>query len=444
MKISKIVEFFIHPNYRQDQLQYRKARLLVRACLLTSLFSNSYVWLSVYFEYPKGVYLMLFNVLGFLILSFLVKRKIPLKILGYCYVFFGAAAVIILTYYSGGVWSAIYPWIISIPVLALLVVDRNAGVIWTVISFSAMVWYAALAFQGVELPVEYNPELRTLWYITILPGLLLIIMVISFVFEATQNRALQDLADQNTLLAEQKTTITAQSARLETLIEDKDQIIRILAHDLKNPLANITTISNILKEEREVDQQKKFIAMIEQVSSKAQGLVNDVLEMAILDQGGIKLKMEDIEINGVVNEAIGSLDQGAKRKKIDIHFSKSDEPVNVRADKTYLKLIFENLISNAIKFSESKTHINISSERKGDTILVKIADEGPGILPEEESMLFEKFTKLSARPTDNENSTGLGLSLVKYYADQIGGNVKYISGEPKGATFAFSMPVTSN
>ena len=105
-----------------------------------------------------------------------------------------------------------------------------------------------------------------------------------------------------------------------------------------------------------------------------------------------------------------------------------------------MKLIFENLISNAIKFSESNTKIHISSEQDQDRVVVKIADEGPGILPSEVPLLFEKFTKLSARPTDNESSTGLGLSLVKYYSEQIGGNVEYLSdGESKGATFAFSM-----
>jgi signal transduction histidine kinase len=442
MKIAKIVDFFIHPDYRLDTLQYRKARLLVRACLLTSIFSNSYVWLSVYFEYPKGVYLMLFNVVGFLILSFLVKTKIQLKLLAYCYVLFGAVAIIVLTYYSGGVWSAIYPWIIAIPVLALLVVDRNAGMIWTVISFSVMVWFAALAYQGVELPVEYNPELRTLWYITIVPGLLLIIMVISFVFESTQNKALQDLEDQNKILEEQKTTIAAQSEKLEILIEDKDQIIRILAHDLKNPLANITTISNILKEEKEIDQQKKFIAMIEQVSSKAQGLVNDVLEMAILEQGGIKLKNEEIEVNKAITEAMDSIVESAKRKNINVLFENGKELIKVKANKTYLHLIFENLISNAIKFSEPKTEVRISISTSNNHVQVRVMDEGPGILPEEESLLFEKFSKLSARPTDNESSTGLGLSLVKYYAEHIGGSVSYDSEASKGATFVLDLPIS--
>jgi signal transduction histidine kinase len=442
MKIAKIVDFFIHQDYRLDPLQYRKARLLVRACLLTSIFSNSYVWLSVYFEYPKGVHLMLFNVVGFLVLSFLVKTKIQLKLLAYCYVLIGAVAIIVLTYYSGGVWSAIYPWIIAIPVLALLVVDRNAGMIWTVISFSVMVWFAALAYQGVELPVEYNPELRTLWYITIVPGLLLIIMVISFVFESTQNKALQDLEDQNKILEEQKTTIAAQSEKLEILIEDKDQIIRILAHDLKNPLANITTISNILKEEKEIDQQKKFIAMIEQVSSKAQGLVNDVLEMAILEQGGIKLKNEEIEVNKAITEAMDSIVESAKRKNINVLFENGKELIKVKANKTYLHLIFENLISNAIKFSEPKTEVRISISTSNNHVQVRVMDEGPGILPDEESLLFEKFSKLSARPTDNESSTGLGLSLVKYYAEHIGGSVSYDSEASKGATFVLDLPIS--
>ena len=103
---------------------------IVQGTSLTSLFSNSYIWLSVIFEFDKGIYLMVFNVIGFLILAFLAKTRIKIGVLGNIYVFVGAFAVIVLTYFSGGLWSGIYPWIISIPVLAILVVDKWSGAAW--------------------------------------------------------------------------------------------------------------------------------------------------------------------------------------------------------------------------------------------------------------------------------------------------------------------------
>ena len=440
MNASAIVDFFIHPLYHKDPFALRKARLFVRASLLTSLFSNSYIWFSVLFGYQLGVYLMIFNVVGFIILAALVKTRIPLLLITNLYVFVGATAVVALTYYSGGIWSAIYPWIISIPVLALLVVNRNYGIVWGIVSFLIMLWFGWLELNGVNLPLQFNTDLKSEWFISVLPGLLLIVLVISAVFESVQTKALRDLEVKNRLLEEQKKTIEVQSKELEKLIDDKDHIIRILAHDLKNPLANITTISNILKEEREVDQQKKFIGMIERVSSQAQGLVNRVLDMAILEQGGIRLKLESLNVNTIVNEAVESMNELAKRKQISISQSHDEHESMVHADKTYLSLIFENLISNAIKFSEIGQSINISVVYKESKVHVAVMDEGPGVRPEEVELLFEKFSRLSARPTAEESSTGLGLSLVKEYAEQINGKVWYDDEAAKGATFIVELP----
>ena len=432
MSFAGIVDYFIHSSYHEDALKLRKARLFVRACLLTSLFSNSYIWFSVLFEYDLGIYLMIFNVMGFIVLAFLVKTRLPLLLISNLYILVGTIAVVVLTYYSGGIWSAVYPWIISTPVLALLVVNREYGIAWGVLSFLIMLWFGWLELKGVKLPVQYNTELKAEWFVSVLPGLLLIVLVISAVFESVQTNALKNLQAQ-------KETIAEQSKRLEKLIDDKDHIIRVLAHDLKNPLANITTISNILKEEREIDQQKKFIAMIEKVSSQAQGLVNNVLDMATMEDGSLRLKPENLSIKEVVNEAVSTMSEQARQKEIEVTVSGGD--ANVYVDHTYLLLIFENLLSNALKFSQKKQKVAIDIFSESERVEVKVMDEGPGIKPEEEDQLFGKFTKLSARPTGEESSSGLGLSLVKRYIEQIGGKVWYDRDASKGATFVVELPV---
>ncbi|WP_425390717.1 sensor histidine kinase [Ekhidna sp.] len=438
MNFASLVDFFIHPSYHEDELSLRKARLFVRATLLTSLFSNSYIWFSVLFEFQLGIYLMIFNVLGFVLLALLVRTRTPILLITNLYVLVGAVAVVALTYYSGGIWSAIYPWIISIPVLALLVVNRNFGIAWGILSFLVMVWFGWLEIQGEQLPLQYNTDMKAEWFVSVLPGLLLIILVISVVFESTQTNALKSLQKQNQQLAEQKETISDQSKRLEKLIDDKDHIIRILAHDLKNPLANITTISNILKEEKELDQQRKFIAMIEKVSAQAQGLVNNVLDMATMEQGAIRLKAEMLSVKTVVNQALDLLREPAKQKNINLFVHGVDAMVNT--DQTYLQLIFENLVSNAVKFTPQGKNVTINISADQDKVRVKIMDEGPGVLPEEENQLFEKFAKLSARPTGEESSSGLGLSLVKRYVEEIGGKVWFERGDAKGATFVVELP----
>ena len=444
MNLAAFVDWFIHPDRKRDSSEYKKTRLFVRASLLTSLFSNSYIWLSVYFGYPLGVKLMIFNVLGFLVLSFLAKTKISLAILGHTYVFVGAFAVVILTYFSGGIWSAIYPWIISIPVLALLVVDRNAGIFWGVVSFLAMLWMGILAIQGIELPVQYNIAMKTEWFVSIVPGLLLIIMVVSMVFESVQRKALADLETNNELLRKQKGTIEKQAEDLEKLLDEKDQIIRIMAHDLKNPLSNISSLSELLKEMKDYEEQKEIIGMIEQVTGKAQDLIAKVLDMAVLEQGGIVIHKEELDLVAIVRDAVEELRELGKRKEISISIDTEVQSCTLRSDKTYLLLVFENLISNALKFSNRGTQVKVLVDRTEDYVKASVIDEGPGVKPEEEHLLFQKFSLLSARPTAGENSTGIGLSLVKTYVEKLDGKIWYDGKYGKGAAFVVMLPLNKN
>jgi len=441
MKIAAFIDSFINPAHFRNFNTLRHARLLVRACFLTSMFSTSYVLLSHIFGFEKGVYLMVFNVLGFLLLPLLVKTRIPIAWLGNLFILIGAFAIIVLTYYSGGVWSAVYPWIISIPVLALLVVNRLSGIIWGSISFAAMICYAWLAYQGVELPIEYNAEFKTEWFITVLPGLLLIILFIAFVFEFTQSKTLKSLEVKNELLESQKETIAQQSTDLEKLIEEKDVIIRILAHDLRNPLKNITTLTRLMASEQDVSRQSEYIVMINQSTTSAHDLVNRVLEMDASDQNNISVDIEKMDIGELIAEVVESMDEYADRKEINIHLTNHSSKSVVLADKTYLTLIFENLISNAIKFSDNNTSVHAVITDSESAVQVKIMDEGPGISPEEEDRLFKKFSKLSNKPTGGETSTGLGLSLVKRYVDLIGGKVWYERHKDKGAVFVVELPL---
>lgn len=440
MSIAKFIDSFLHKDRFADDAALRRSRLFVRASLLTSLFSNSYIWLSVFFEYSLGIYLMIFNVVGFLILSLLAKTKLSMDLLGNLYVFFGATAVIVLTYFSGGMWSAIYPWIISVPVLALLVVDRKSGIIWACIAFLAMLYFGIREVQGVDFPVLYNESMKSEWFLTVLPGLLLIIMVVSLVFEGTQKRALREVEEKNRVLKKQKETIAKQSLELKQMIEDKDQIIRILAHDLKNPLANITTISYLLKTEGNEVEKAKLVDMIEQVSSKAQNLIAKVLETAIQEQGSLSLHLEIVDTGKALEEALESMSELARNKKIEIELLNEADKSLVNADRTYLLLIFENLISNAVKFSSAGSKVLTRITNSENSVQVSVMDNGPGVAEEEEGKLFEKFSKLSARPTANESSTGIGLSLVKHYAEQLGGSVWYDKHASKGATFVVGLP----
>lgn len=443
MKLTRFVDYFINPAYFDDAKMLWRARLLIRASFLTSIFSTSYVGLSTVFDFEKSFYLMIFNAISFLLLPFLVKTKLPISWLGNLYILIGAFAIYVLVYYSGGVWSAVYPWIISIPVLAILVVNRLSGIIWGSISFLFMQWYAYLAYKRIELPREYNIDLHTEWYVTILPGLLLIILLISFVFEYIQSHALSEVEKKNQLLEEQKATITQQSIELEELIEEKDYIIRILAHDLRNPLANILSVVNLMTIEDDEARQAEYLNIINQSSASAHNLIERVLEMDAIGHNKIRANLEVVNVCEVLKEVKASMTDVAQKKDIEIVLKPSVGNCKVKADRTYLAQIFENLFSNAIKFSDQGNKVEAVVLGLEKRVQIKIIDEGPGIKEGEEDKLFKKFSKLSSRPTAGESSTGLGLSLVKRYVELIHGTVWYEANDRHGAVFVVELPVVN-
>jgi len=394
----------------------------------------------MYFEYDKGVQLMIFNVVGFLLLPLLSKTKIPINLLGNLYVLIGALAIFILTYFSGGMWSAIYPWIVAIPVLAILVVNRVSGLAWGGISYLVMQWFGMIALKGEELPVEYNLEMKTAWFVSVLPGLLLIVLFIAYVFEYIQQKALTEVEEKNTILNEQKETISTQSADLRKHIEEKEYIIRILAHDLKNPLSNITGLIHLMETEEEPEMRDKYVKMISQSSEQSQHLINSVLEMELSDHKKLKVKWEDVDLRDMLHDMVEQMELKAHKKEIQITLENKLENATVKGDRIYMPLIFENFISNALKFSEYNTEVRIFIENRSNFIQVKVSDQGPGIKVEEQDNLFKKFTKLSARPTDGESSSGLGLSLVKRYTELLNGRVWYEGEFGVGSTFCVEFP----
>jgi signal transduction histidine kinase len=257
-------------------------------------------------------------------------------------------------------------------------------------------------------------------------------MVVSFTFENSMQRALADVEAQ-------KITIEKQSAELEKLIEDKDNIIRILAHDLRNPLANISIITKMLEKQVTEEGPKEMIDMISSASSNAQVLVRHVLEMATLEyrEGGIKLLPTDIQ--HVVHEVVQSFKQSAESKGISIRTVEFGKYCMVMADLTYLRLVLENLVSNALKFSPKGHEISLSVADSNELIQLRVRDYGAGVPLAEEDLLFKKFSRLSIRPTGGESSNGLGLSLVKRYMELMNGKVWHERPEDGGAIFAIEL-----
>jgi signal transduction histidine kinase len=452
MKIlKKAAEYFISDQHRSDAYLLYRYRLLLNASIFTSIFSLLYLVVSLIIEFPPGVYYMVFNVAGFLLLPFLMRTKTSIIMMGNLYVLIGTLAVVVLIYYSGGINSPIFPWLIAPPVLALLIVSRQYALVWTGVVLACLTVFILLTGSDHVFPVIYNQEWKLTFTLLCSSGIILIVVLISQIFESNTIAAVREvesqkkeIEDNNQILTAQREELLVTSEQLKELNEKKDYLMEILAHDLKSPLANIQALIGLIKLESfpEESVERKVMEMILDSSKKSQALIQKILSSENLENIVYNLKPEVVDVSKMLSHTVEELRNTARQKNIQLHLQmEEDKACTALADKIYLVQVFENLINNAIKFSPQNKNVYVSIRAFGKTIRVQVKDEGPGIRGEEMNLLFKKFKKLSNKPTGGESSTGLGLSIVKHYTELMKGKVWCESVPGQGADFIVELPV---
>ena len=153
---------------------------------------------------------------------------------------------------------------------------------------------------------------------------------------------------------------------------------------------------------------------------------------------------EIIDIKAITNDVVEYYLMKAKEKNIDIQYESDGEKITVFSDPVASKQIIDNLISNAVKFAPHKTTVAVSLQQTGTLVQFSVKDEGPGLSDKDKESLFKRFSKLTAKPTGGEHSTGLGLSIVKKLVDKLQGRVWCESELGMGAKFIVELPRFSN
>jgi signal transduction histidine kinase len=231
--------------------------------------------------------------------------------------------------------------------------------------------------------------------------------------------------------------------QLKKLNEDKDNLLGVVAHDLKSPLNGIIGLLNLLKltlSAMEPEQQEYF-RYIEHSCINMSALVNNLLDIGRIELGRNEINPERVELGVLLKQHIKIFEEQAERKKITIILEDNAPAVTLTTDPKVLTRIMENLISNAIKFSPHEKQILIRVIHNAANIKVEVKDQGPGIAKEELPDLFKKYQRLSAKPTGGESSTGLGLSIVKELVSYLDGKISVESDRNAGATFILELPM---
>jgi signal transduction histidine kinase/ABC-type amino acid transport substrate-binding protein len=237
----------------------------------------------------------------------------------------------------------------------------------------------------------------------------------------------------NKSLSEKNEQIQAQILELNALNIEKNEMMGIVAHDLKNPLTTALSISALLSKEESTEAEREYLGLIKKSLNRMNSLVSKILEIRVLESSSFKTNYSQVDLKQVTEQVISAFKIQSDHKKIQI-VAALDE-VTASLDRSLIVQIIDNLLSNAIKFSNHNTKVRLTLKEKNQTIRLEIDDEGPGIMEEDKPKLFQKFQKLHAQPTGGESSTGLGLSIVKKYVEAMNGKVWCESEFGKGAKF---------
>jgi signal transduction histidine kinase/DNA-binding NarL/FixJ family response regulator len=261
------------------------------------------------------------------------------------------------------------------------------------------------------------------------------------------NTQLEDRVAQRTrALMQANRRLSAQWLRLQRANGFKNEILGTVAHDLKNPLSVILGRTEMLTELIAVGSSRETVtAQVEHIrdaSRRLTAMVDHLISDAMADAFDISIRREPVDIAALVGEVADANQPLAVNKQQSIDVSAPTSFVTM-CDADRMREAIDNLISNAIKYSPIGGRISILVDNDASNAVIRVADEGAGLSPEDLGRLFGRFQRLSAKPTAGESSTGLGLSIVKRIIDMHGGEVTADSAGPgQGSTFTIRLPAT--
>ena len=223
----------------------------------------------------------------------------------------------------------------------------------------------------------------------------------------------------------------------------KTEFVSLASHQLRTPLSIIKWYAEILLEEdagKLKTKQKEYLKEIYNGNQRMINLVNALLSVSRLELGTLSIYPEPLSITTIVDKLINEFEFKINEKKIKL-VKKYDKLPKIDLDKALIRIIFQNLISNAVKYTPVGGKINLKILRKDNRIEISVKDNGMGIPEKQQDQIFVKLFRADNAKTENINGTGLGLYIVKSILDNCGGKIRFKSKENEGSTFYVSLPL---
>ena len=251
------------------------------------------------------------------------------------------------------------------------------------------------------------------------------------------------IVDDITSLEEQRLALAKQNELLTELNEQKNIFLGMAAHDLRNPIGSIKSLTELMLEIHETlnpEETVEFLQMMNATSVHSLRLINDLLTISKIEAGKLELKKEKVNYEEFLSGILKINQFFARNKQMTLNLSVDKNIPLIDIDKDKMGQVLDNLISNAIKYSFQGTSIDIIAEFKNNQVVTHVIDEGQGIPQEEIPSIFQEFQKTSVKSTAGESSTGLAWPLLRKLLSDMEGKISVNSEVGKGSDFYFTIP----
>ena len=411
----------------------RRAHLTARFGLLGAVFGLVFAVFYMLIGHHWGAFIVLTCSALFALVPILLRKAERVEFPAHLLVSTMAIGFIALCLVEGGLRGHAIAWLVSVPLCALLLIGVKAARWWAIALLAAAAAIASVDLSGHKLTETFDAKWVPLVSAAGYLGLIVFMYALGLIFETSRARAfgrmqvaLEELASSNEHLVD--------------LNKEKNEFLGIAAHDLKNPLGVILGCAEMITFADDTAQVNKMADSIVAASTRMKNLINDLLDANAIEQGKYASKIEPLDLDALVKQCVENNLPSAHKKNITLCLG-ATPGLWAKADRGAVAQILENLVSNALKFSPPMTTVFVHTMPEADKTVILVRDQGPGLSDEDQKKMFGKYTRLSARPTGGESSTGLGLSIVKKLAEAMQGSVQCTSVLGHGATFHLRLPV---
>jgi len=280
-----------------------------------------------------------------------------------------------------------------------------------------------------------------LWITIALSLMAIAILGLIYYYYKRGKKNIQALTLLNREIGEQRDKLEFAMLELEKSNRGKERILKVVAHDLRNPISGIATLAgSVINRNMPKKDERQSLALIEKASSNSLALINELLELD-LGQKQLKLDKNATDIVEIIKHCVALIQLNADKKNQKLLLSAPQGPLMMNIDKDRIERMINNLLGNAVKFSRLGEKIIVELQQKEKAVLIVIKDNGIGIPAEMQDEIFNIFSGTRRNGTAGEKSFGLGLSICKQIADAHGGAIWADSENDAGSTFYAELPL---